>query len=111
MLAAGREVVDRLLVLAGLLEVHRQDGRKLADALRIQLLQGLAHPAMKLPPLLLQQRAVRGVLHEPVAEEVLQLRPDGGKPDEALCLERLELGIGGQRSSLIHGAIIARPRR
>ena len=80
-LAAGGVVVDRLLGLAGLLEVHRQHRRELADALRVELLERLADLAVQLAALLLEQRAVGRVLDERVAEQVLELRAQRREPD------------------------------
>ena len=72
------EVLDRLLGIAGLLEVHGQDAGQLAASLGIQRLQRLSDEPVQLTALLLEERPVGGVLDEPVSEEVLELRSVGG---------------------------------
>ena len=86
------EVLDGLLAIAGLLEVHGQDAGHLAASFGIQRLQRLSHEPVQLTALLLQERPVGGVLDEPVSEEVLELRSVGSDLDEALGLERVEVG-------------------
>ena len=73
--------------------MHRQDRGQVAPAIRVQLLERVAHEPVQAPPLLLEERLVRGVLDEGVAEEVLELGLDGGEADQPLGLERVELQL------------------
>jgi hypothetical protein len=74
--------------------VHRQQAGELGRAFGVERLERFADLAVQVAPLLLEERAVGRVLDQPVAEEVLELGPMGGDPDQALGLERLDLGVG-----------------
>jgi hypothetical protein len=55
---------------------------------------------MQRAALLLEQRLVCGVLHQCMAEQVFELRVEGGQPDQALgfkCVE-LEIRVGHPES-------------
>ena len=95
MLPAGDVVVDRLLGVARLLEVHGQHRRELTGSLRIERLERLADTTVQLSPLLLEERAVGRVLDEGVPEQVLELGAFRSEADETLGRQRVELGVRG----------------
>src|SRR5919106_675887 len=101
MLGAREVVLDRALRVAGLLEVHVEHRRQLADSVGVELLEGNAHTPVQLAPFLFEQRRVRGVLQEAVAKQVLELGPECSEADEALCLEHVNLRLGGHDSAPI----------
>src|SRR3981081_1953312 len=61
---------------------------KLAQTLGVQREQRLCSEAVQCPAILFQERAVCGILHERVAEEVLELRLQRGHLHEAARLQR-----------------------
>ena len=73
-LAGEHQVLGRPGVFAGLLQMHRDHGGKLALAVGMQREDGFGGSLMQGTAVLLQERGVRGLLHEGVTEEVLELR-------------------------------------
>src|SRR6185503_6003910 len=90
-LARDDEVLDRRGRVAGAFEVHRDDRGQLSTPLWIQREQRVRGEAVQGPPVLFQQRAVRGILHECVSEEILELRLERCHLHESARLQVPEL--------------------
>src|SRR5439155_19717719 len=73
-LSGQHQVLSRLRVVAGLLEMHRDYGRELAPAVGMQREDGFGGSFMQGTTVLLQERGVRRLLDQGVTEEVLELR-------------------------------------
>ena len=91
-LAGDDEVLRRPHIIPCQLEMHCYHRGKLALALGIEQKQRVRGEAVQRAAILLQERAVRRVLHEGVPEEVLELRLDRGNLDEPARLQGPELG-------------------
>src|SRR5207247_531668 len=72
MLAGNGAVLRGARGIARELEVHRDDTGQLATAVGVDLEYRLGRELVQRAAILLEESAVRGVLHEPVAEEVLE---------------------------------------
>src|SRR5947207_2497023 len=90
-LSGQHQVFSRLLVFAGLLEMHRDHGCELALAVGMQREDGFGGSFMKCTTVLLKERGVRRLLHEDVTEEVLELRLQCGDLNKATGLEPAEV--------------------
>src|SRR2546428_429202 len=92
-LSGDDEVLRGAPRVASLLKVHRDDRGELATAFRVQRKEGASRELVQRTPVLLEQRAVCGVLYESMPEEVLELRLHRGDLDQATCFERAEVSL------------------
>src|SRR2546426_299676 len=87
-LARDHQVLGSRRGVASAFEVERDHGRKLAPPLGVQREDRVGGKRVERPAVLLQQRAVRGVLDERVPEEVLELRLERCHLHKAARLKR-----------------------
>ena len=95
MLAGDDEMLGGPPRIASLLEVHRDHRRELALPARIQGEKRFGRELVERTTILLQQRAVRGVLYQCVAEQIFELRLHSGDLDQAARFELPEVGFRG----------------
>ena len=94
-LARDHQVLGSRRGVASAFEVKRDHGRELAPPLGVEREQRVGGEGVERPAVLLQKRAVGGVLDERVPEEVLELRLERGHLHEAARLERAQLSADG----------------
>src|SRR5438093_4000056 len=92
-LSGDDEVLGGAPRVASLLEVHRDDRGELATPFRVQREEGVGRELVQRTPVLLEQRAVCGVLDEGMPEEVLELWLHRGDLDQATSFEGAEVGL------------------
>src|SRR5213076_1551797 len=90
--------------VARLIEVHRDHRGQLTATLGIHRDERFGGELVERTSILLEQRAVRRVLHQRVTEEVLELGLDRRDLDEAARLERAQVGAG------VHAVFASRSR-
>ena len=86
----AQEVAGGLLLVLGPQPVIREQAEHLGVALRVPLLEPLRGAPMQLRALLGEERPVRRLLDERVAEAVLRLRPAAALAQEAEALQLVE---------------------
>ena len=104
MLARDHELLRGSASVARLIEMHRDHGGELTAAVWVHREKRFGGELVKRTAILLEQRAVRGVLNERVPEEVLELGLDHRELDEATRFERPQVGAG------VHAVFVSRSR-
>ena len=104
MLSGLDEIRRSGLRVTRLLVMHRDDGGELALPIGIRREERLRGEAVQRAPVLFEKRGIRGVLHERMSEEVLQLRLEHRELNEAARFEGPELRAG------LHAVFVSKRR-